>query len=69
MLNTTAATRNWCIRWIADNDNDGDDEDEEVLAGYLTVQLAADLTNTDPAVIARAVYKRRHRVRQMNLEC
>jgi hypothetical protein len=47
------------IEWIALNDNLGDDESEDVLEGYLTVAMVADLFGAETSRVAADVAKYR----------
>lgn len=44
------------IQWIADFDNSGDAELPDVLAGYLTVNLVADLFGKNPQIVGCDVF-------------
>jgi hypothetical protein len=50
------------VAWIANNDNPGDNETAEVIAGYITVALLADLFHKRPATVANDVltYRENH---------
>lgn len=48
------------IQWIADNDNAGDNEPPDVLDGYATVALVADIFGKLPSEIANRVYALRN---------
>jgi hypothetical protein len=53
------ASYRYAIAWIALNDNLGDDEAEDVLRGYLTVVMVADLFGVEPDRVAADVAKYR----------
>lgn len=40
------------VRWIADNDATGDNDSVEVVSGYISVVLVADLFGADPWKVA-----------------
>ncbi len=48
------------VQWIALNDAAGDDDLPELMAGYISVLLVADLFGKEPIDIARRVYTERH---------
>ncbi len=48
------------VRWIAWNDNPGDNESEEILAGYPSVALLADLFGVTPERVAKDICKFRN---------
>jgi len=48
------------VRWIADNDAPADDEPVDVLAGYTTVLLVADVFGREAEDVARDVWRVRH---------
>lgn len=50
----------FAIQWIADEDNMGDDDPPDVLGGYVSVALVADIYGKDQDEVAKDVYKLRH---------
>ena len=48
------------IDWIANEDNPGDEQSLEVVAGYMSVGLVADLFGVPSHVVARDVVDRRN---------
>lgn len=47
------------VAWIANEDAPGDDDDVEILSGYLTVCLVADLFDKEPGKVAADVHRYR----------
>jgi len=47
------------VQWIALNDNEGDNDSVDMLEGYLTVALVADLWHIHRRTVARLVYRAR----------
>lgn len=50
----------FAVEWIANEDANGDDDPVDVLAGYISVALVADIYGKDQAEVARDVYNLRH---------
>jgi hypothetical protein len=50
----------WAIQWIADNDSVGDDDSVDILEGFVSVALVADMFDKPQLDIANRVYKLRH---------
>lgn len=56
-----AASLKKAVEWIAIEDALGDNEDVEVLSGYISVLLVADLFDKEPIDIAQRVWRLRNK--------
>ena len=50
----------FAVEWIANEDANGDDDPVDVLAGYISVSLAADIYGKTQEQVAQDVYNLRH---------